>query len=112
MSRAGTTEEFFDGFVHIAGVSRSVNFFPQASSGNSIEIAIRRIFKNGCHVGGDGIRPSVAVIAGVVAGEVAEAGNEGSSFGSGQKDFGEDALGNLESVGNRFGIEGGMKLEV
>src|SRR5438132_11721921 len=60
-------EELLDRNVDLTRIARLVNFAAQFHAGLFIEITVLRFFKNGRHVGGDGIRPGVAVVTGIVA---------------------------------------------
>ena len=73
---AFAAEEFLDGYVHIARVARLVNLGAQAMPGGFVEVALGRLLEHGGHVGGNGVRPGVAVIAGVIAHEMAEVGDK------------------------------------
>src|SRR5262245_33653015 len=83
-------EEFFDGDVDVAGVAGFVDFSSQAGAGGSIEITFGRVFENGCHVGGDGVGPSVAVVAGVVVHQMTEVRDEGGVGNEWEEDFAQD----------------------
>src|ERR1043166_6162864 len=72
LDRLFAAEEFFDRKGDIARVTRLVNFMAQFQTGLFVEIALLRFFKNGRHIGGDRVGPSVAVVARVIAVEVTE----------------------------------------
>src|SRR2546427_10753567 len=60
-------KELLDGNIDLARIAHLVNFATQFRAGLFIEVTVLRFFKNCCHVRGDGIRPGVAVVTGVVA---------------------------------------------
>src|SRR6266480_5506571 len=80
-------KEFLDGNVYLARIAHLVNFAAQFHAGLFIEVTVLRFFKNCRHVGGDGIRPGVAVVTGVVPVQMSKVGDERRARIDGQKDF-------------------------
>jgi len=67
IDRLFAAEEFFDRDIHVARITLLIDFLAQAHARVFVEITVFCLLKHCRHVGGDGIGPGVAVIAGTGA---------------------------------------------
>src|SRR5438874_3976315 len=93
-----TTEEFFNRFVDIARIAHGVDFIAQPHSRLSIEITFRCALENRCHVRRYRIRPSVSIVAGVIAVQMAEIRHESRAWGDWQENFFQNRIGNSDAI--------------
>src|SRR5207253_10442876 len=91
-------EELLEGKSDITRIALFVDLTTELQARLAIEVTALRFLENGRHVGGDRVRPRVAVITGIVAVQVAEIGNESRARIDRQKNFLENRIGNHAAI--------------
>src|SRR5881398_1288155 len=112
LHRLFAAQEFLNRIADIPRIAHGVNFVAQSNSGLLIKVPIRRTFKNGSHVCGDGIGPGVPVIASIEAVEMTEVGNEGSAWINRQENFFQNWIGDGDAIIRRVLCVRSMQREV
>ena len=105
-------KELLDGLIHVAGIADRIYLIPQTPSGISVEVTVRGLFEDRRHVRRNSIRPGIAIVAGVVAHEVAEISYESSVRHHGQKRLAEHLVGQRQRFGGVAGVDLRMQSHV
>src|SRR5438094_421073 len=82
----------------IASSAQRVYFIAQPHSRLSIEIPFRCALENRCHVRRNRIRPSVSIVAGVIAVQMAEIRHERRAWVDWQKNFLQNRIRNRHAI--------------
>ncbi len=101
LMECGPAEERLDGHGHVPGVAGFVDFPAQSCARRYVEEAVRRALEHRRHVRGNRIRPSIAVIAGVITGQMAEVGDKCAVWRHRQEDVAQDLVRELDRIGPR-----------
>src|ERR1051325_4009895 len=96
--RLFAAEEIFNRRSDIARVARFVDFVAQFKPSLFVEVAVLRLFENGRHVGRDRVGPGIAVIAGIVAVEMAEIRDKRRARVDRQKNFRQDWIRHRDAI--------------
>src|SRR5438876_3171369 len=105
LNRLFPAEEFLDGYVDVTQIAWLVNFAAQFHAGLFVEVAVLRFFEYGRHIGGDGVRPGISVVTGVVTIQVPEIRNERGARIDWQKNFFQDRIRHDHAIVRRiFGV--------
>ena len=105
LNRLFAAEELLDGNRNVSRFAGLVNFAAQFHTGLFVKVTGLRFFEYGRHIGGDRIRPSIAIVTGIVAVQMPEVGNERGAWIDWQKYFFQNWIRHCHAIVRRiFGM--------